>query len=225
MPLMPETNPTVPADMSLYKAVREGLRNRPGDQPLPTEGGESVQDALIQHILSHPRLGAGAHALAAKIGERRSLGIQRYGRPLQTFNGRDAVQDLMDELLDGATYAMQVKMEIDSFNTRIARALSRHTADETGQCRACKVPLPCETRQILTSKKQPPEPELKITKVEPVQEVVCSPDAVDEIRRRFGVTEAQTGIPNIGELMGFPVYVDDDLPPGTVRLQPSTPKQ
>lgn len=115
--------------------MTEGLRLRPGDQPLPTEGQENVQDALIEHIQ-----------------QRKALGIQRYGRALQTFNGRNAPQDLLDELLDGATYAMQIQMEMQAFKVRISVALSRHATDEaTGLCLSCSVPGPCQTRLDLTS--------------------------------------------------------------------------
>ncbi|MDX2800142.1 hypothetical protein [Streptomyces scabiei] len=70
------------------------LKTRPGDQPLPQGGRESVQDALI-----------------ADIRARRDLGIQRYGSPLMTHNGRDAVQDALEEAVDLAVYLKQVAME------------------------------------------------------------------------------------------------------------------
>lgn len=39
--------------------------------------------------------------------QRRELGIERYGTPLQYGNGRDAVLDLREELLDAYAYATQ----------------------------------------------------------------------------------------------------------------------
>ncbi len=67
-------------------------KQREGDQPLPTvhEGHESVQDLVIDDIL-----------------ERKQVGIQRYGTPLQTFNDRDVDLDLYEELLDATMYARQ----------------------------------------------------------------------------------------------------------------------
>jgi hypothetical protein len=177
-----------------------GLRQRPGDQPLPTEGQENVQDALI-----------------GEIEKRKVLGLQRYGRPVQTFNGRNAVRDLLDELLDGATYAMQIQMEIDAVQNRINTALGLHAADGTGLCTSCKVSSPCSTRQTLTGQKVQA---ITVSRVDPVQEVACSPDAIDWVREHFSVDAPQPGLPNIGAYMGFPVYVDDELPPRTVRLQP-----
>jgi len=189
--------------------MTESLRQRPGDQPLPTEGKLNVQDALIRHI-----------------EQRRKLGIERYGRPLQTFNGRNAVLDLVEELLDGATYAMQVEMENKAVQARIHEALHLHRADDLGLCASCKVLAPCATRRIFLSIQLPP---VTITRVDPVEEVACSPDAIVYVREHFQITPVQDErcIPPapLGEYMGLPVYVDDELPPRTVRLRPSTSKQ
>lgn len=70
-------------------------KQRPGDQPLPTAGRECVQDALI-----------------AQIEQRKQLGIERYGRPLETHNGRNAVQDALEEAIDLAVYLKQVELEM-----------------------------------------------------------------------------------------------------------------
>jgi len=43
--------------------------------------------------------------------QRRQLGIERYGTPLQPLNGRDAARDLREELLDAVVYAAQVAIE------------------------------------------------------------------------------------------------------------------
>lgn len=189
--------------------MTEQLRQRPGDQPLPTEGQEDVQAALIREIEA-----------------RRELGKQRYGRPLQTFNGRDALRDLLDELLDGATYAMQVRMEIAQRQARVDRALAEHHADWAGICTTCKTPSPCRTRQILTGQAGPP---VTVTRVDPVEEVACSPDAIQYVQKHFQLNpshDERTSPPApLGEFMGLPVYVDDALPSGTVRLRPTTPKQ
>jgi hypothetical protein len=60
-------------------------------------------------------------ALIAAIEERKQLGISRYGRPLETHNGRDALQDAWEEAVDLAVYLTQVRME---------RADARAAADE-----------------------------------------------------------------------------------------------
>lgn len=42
--------------------------------------------------------------LIEKLQERRELGIQKYGEPLKTFNGRNQSQDALEELLDFVQY-------------------------------------------------------------------------------------------------------------------------
>lgn len=64
------------------------------DQPLPVAGQQPVQDALIR-----------------AIAERRSYGIRKYGRPLETHNGRDALTDAWEEALDLLTYLTQMRLE------------------------------------------------------------------------------------------------------------------
>ncbi len=70
---------------------------REGDQALPAEGQGDM-------ILS----------LCDKLMERRKTGVKRYGRPLQAFNGRDAIRDHVEELLDAAAYAEQIQTEHDT---------------------------------------------------------------------------------------------------------------
>lgn len=73
------------------RPTREG---REGDQPLPVVGWERVVDRLVDRLLA-----------------RQQLGVQRYGRPLETFNGRDVFRDHEDELLDMHNYAEQIRLE------------------------------------------------------------------------------------------------------------------
>jgi hypothetical protein len=64
------------------------------DQPLPTPGKQNVQQALI-----------------AALGERMEYGVRKYGTPLQTHNGRDALVDAWEEALDLLTYLTQMRLE------------------------------------------------------------------------------------------------------------------
>ncbi len=68
---------------------------REGEQALPTDGEGDVMLELV-----------------AEIQARRTLGLRRYGKPLQRFNGRDVAKDLQDELLDAAVYARQLGGEV-----------------------------------------------------------------------------------------------------------------
>jgi hypothetical protein len=80
--------------------VPDPTKQRPGDQPLPTPGRECVQDALI-----------------AEIQARKALGEERYGSPLMTHNGRDAIRDAREEAVDLAVYLMQVELEVRDLRT------------------------------------------------------------------------------------------------------------
>lgn len=73
------------------------MKNRPGDQPLPTPNGRITIQAMVRSDLS----------------EREQLGIERYGTPLQAFNGRDALRDAYEEALDLACYLKQAIVERD----------------------------------------------------------------------------------------------------------------
>jgi hypothetical protein len=76
---------------------RAQLKQREGDQPLPTVNDR--QDIQSQVI--------------ADIEARRQVGIARYGTALQAFNGRDALRDLYEELIDAAMYVKQLMVERD----------------------------------------------------------------------------------------------------------------
>lgn len=65
-----------------------------GDQPMPTQGRESVTEALI-----------------ADIRAREAKGIATYGASLRSWNGRDALRDALEEALDLAQYIKQAAME------------------------------------------------------------------------------------------------------------------
>jgi len=47
-----------------------------------------------------------------KLVERVMLGKEKYGEALKTFNGRDALKDLEEEILDALFYSTQYKMEL-----------------------------------------------------------------------------------------------------------------
>lgn len=73
------------------------MKLRPGDQPLPEKNDlPFVQDAVI-----------------ADIEARKLVGIERYGTPLQAFNGRDALRDAYEEAIDLAMYLKQAILERD----------------------------------------------------------------------------------------------------------------
>lgn len=80
-----------------------GLKLREGDQQLPVEGrGPAI-----------------AELVGIDLMNRMQVGIQRYGRPLQAFNGRSAKRDLYEELLDACCY---IRQDIEEEETRAREA-------------------------------------------------------------------------------------------------------
>lgn len=107
--------------------TRDPLR----DQPLPQPGGLPVQDALI-----------------LAIRERRDYGIRKYGRPLETNNGRDALADAWEEALDLLSYLTQLRLErgdvlpgmeqLDEME-RLLGAIEAHSTQDEQERRAAVV--------------------------------------------------------------------------------------
>ncbi len=75
-------------------------------QPMPQPGQHDVTSALITELLA-----------------RQQKGIVTYGTSLQTFNGRNALRDALDEALDFAQYLKQALMEHEELYAQI-RTLS-----------------------------------------------------------------------------------------------------
>lgn len=82
------------------------------EQPAPVEGQGDMWAELIElerntsdvdiPLVSRERY-------IAHMQERRALGIERYGRPVQIGNGRDVVLDLFQEVLDATVYLHQLR--------------------------------------------------------------------------------------------------------------------
>lgn len=91
----------VPKDYEpLHRKVMNGMKNAykntPWGEPEPIGGEESVTDAVLKDLES-----------------RRELGIGKYGTELKTNNGRNALKDAYEEVLDLACYLKQKLMEDD----------------------------------------------------------------------------------------------------------------
>ena len=70
-------------------------------QPMPTTGGEDVAPALKERFGKY-------------IDERTERGAKLYGTPLQTNNGRNVGQDMVEEILDFCQYQQQHIMELEA---------------------------------------------------------------------------------------------------------------
>jgi hypothetical protein len=64
------------------------------------------------------------------IDQREQEGIEKYGRSLETFNGRDAAQDLLEEVIDGIQYATQLSLEYDYLIEKLASLYEIHDGEE-----------------------------------------------------------------------------------------------
>ena len=49
--------------------------------------------------------------IAEDVEDRIRIGERKYGKRLQSFNGRDVFKDLYDEVLDALNYAKQAEIE------------------------------------------------------------------------------------------------------------------
>lgn len=87
------------------------------DQPSPQPGGMVVLDETICYVEF-----MGSLQIAADLRARAEMGMRRYGTPLMTHNGRDAVMDCYQECLDALMYITQAKLE---FSPEESQELSR----------------------------------------------------------------------------------------------------
>lgn len=84
------------------------------EQPTPTPNdGPLIADLVCDELTQAAHLGEGRRAVAAEVRHRKRIGMQRYGTPLQAHNGRFALADLLDELVDGVQYARQHIAEVE----------------------------------------------------------------------------------------------------------------
>lgn len=88
-------------------------KQRPGDQQLPTGGGQCVQDAAI----------ASLEAAIYQLQQSKKVGQERYGSVLKTFNGRRGIQDVLEEARDLFVYLTQVSLEVDASADDLKKAV------------------------------------------------------------------------------------------------------
>ncbi len=81
--------------IDLMKAdEKDGLYNHNAKEPPPLKGTTDIAEAVIEDIK-----------------ERKKIGMEKYGSPLQAHNGRRALVDLYQELLDAVQYLKQELIE------------------------------------------------------------------------------------------------------------------
>jgi hypothetical protein len=77
-------------------------------QPAPKRGYGDMWRQLIDRLLAREQID---DATAAAMEARRTLGVEKYGTPLQAGNGRNVLADLEQELLDALVYSEQTAEE------------------------------------------------------------------------------------------------------------------
>lgn len=85
-------------------------------QPAPVRSERSRLVAPgVLHLLRERTVRGmfGGEVVEAELTERLGEGVKRYNTELYTFNGRDAVQEALDEALDGMLYAEQLRLELE----------------------------------------------------------------------------------------------------------------
>lgn len=117
--------------MSLEERIRSEMEKQvaeEGDsQPLPTEGKKDV----------FPE----AFGLFQKMHQERfDSGLKRYGKTLQTHNGRNAGMDAHEELFDAFVYIMQMRMEHEDLG-RMAQSQQDSILRLVGRIESAKAKL------------------------------------------------------------------------------------
>ncbi len=86
-------------------------------QEKPTGDGQIVLDAVLTQLANMSSNGsliaAGAQPLREDLIARADIGLKKYGTRLRVKNGRRAIVDLYQELLDALMYSMQARLEGD----------------------------------------------------------------------------------------------------------------
>jgi hypothetical protein len=83
--------------------------------PVPQPRGVSVFPVAVSATPSE--------SLRKALTKREAIGVERYGQPLHTHNGRDALRDAREELADATAYLTQVWLETGSPQVVAARTL------------------------------------------------------------------------------------------------------
>lgn len=75
-------------------------------EPSPVQRGELVTPSLVAWLRARGDIGA-----AQLVRERDAFGRQKYGQGLMTGDGRDTVEDLLQELGDGLQYGWKAVLQ------------------------------------------------------------------------------------------------------------------
>jgi len=77
------------------------------EEPQPTDGKSPVYPALAHWLRKHGY----ADSVLRLVRQRRARGLETYGTELYTENGRDPINDALQEAGDLLMYLMQARLE------------------------------------------------------------------------------------------------------------------
>jgi len=93
-------------------------------EPPPTAGVSEVVPALLAYLKS----AGNPQELIDLIQARDAFGREKYGQTLMTHDGRNAVEDLDQEVGDSFVYAFKIRME-KGFSPEVKARLLEHLED------------------------------------------------------------------------------------------------
>jgi len=80
-------------------------------QPAPTNETKGYEGSVLECITKSTKWSPGVGKVLELLTNRARFGYEKYGTYLHPHNGRSALIDLRDELLDAQMYVMQFAME------------------------------------------------------------------------------------------------------------------
>lgn len=80
-------------------------------EPAPVNSGVEVTRPLVAWLLEPNAEGRASFTRTARLVEARAaFGLEKYGQPLMTLDGRDPVEDALQELGDALQYVQKALM-------------------------------------------------------------------------------------------------------------------
>lgn len=103
--------------------VADYTRGEPA--PVPNDG-QSIHDLVGQDIQEHYTMYSARDvaALTCELFARKQFGFKKYGTYLQAHNGRNALNDAIDELCDLLVYVRQDMAEYPNHQVSLRRVYS-----------------------------------------------------------------------------------------------------
>lgn len=104
------------------------LRQREGDQPLPVPQPDLIgsHQWVIDYLHTRKNMATAPglfDVIVKALKDRAELGIKRYGSLLQPNNGRDSLQDAMEETTDQVVYLANALREGEQVHMIFERAV------------------------------------------------------------------------------------------------------